>query len=264
MNKFVHKKSLGQNFLHDNNVLTKIKQSVSVSSDDLIIEIGPGQGALTKKLKEFEANLVCFEIDDRTKEYLLPLEDEKTRIVYGDFLKVDVYEEIKDIKYNKIYVIANLPYYITTPIIEKIINLDLAVEEMVLMVQKEVAERFASKPGNKSYGSITIYLNYYFDVQKLFVVGRSSFTPAPNVDSMIIKFQKRNDKFGLIDEEHFFSLVKNSFKQKRKTIKNNLYSYDLNVIESVLESNGLSLQSRAEQISIDVFAKISNELISKK
>lgn len=264
MNKFVHKKSLGQNFLRDENVLNKIKNSVLVDSDDLIIEIGPGQGALTKKLKEFNANLLCFEIDERTKPDLQALEDSKTKIIFEDFLKTDIINQIKDIKYKNLYIVANLPYYITTPIIEKITELKLPVKEMVLMVQKEVADRFGSVPGNKSYGSITVYLNYYYDIEKLFIVNRDSFNPAPNVDSMVIKFKEKKNRINVTSEEHFFTLVRNAFKQKRKTIKNNLFDYDLKIVERVLLEHNLNLQSRAEQIDVTIFAEISNQLVGQK
>ena len=143
MKELQAKKSLGQNFLKDENVLNKIANSID-TDNDLIIEIGPGMGALTKKLKNKNSYLIAYEIDERTKEYLLPLEDEKTKIIYKDFLKTDIKEDIKnlDYKYNNIYIIANIPYYITTPIIEHIIDEKIDVKAMSLLVQNEVANRF--------------------------------------------------------------------------------------------------------------------------
>ena len=135
MGDFKHKHSLGQNFLKDKNVLAKIIDACPVEKDDLVIEIGPGQGALTKFLKLYKCNLLCFEVDERVKRYLNQFEDDKTKVVYKDIMEVDIKEEIKNISYNKLYIISNLPYYITTAIIEKIVDSGIDVEAMVLMVQ---------------------------------------------------------------------------------------------------------------------------------
>ena len=259
MGDFKHKHSLGQNFLKDKKVLIKIIDSVDVKEDDLIIEVGPGQGALTKYLKLFRANLRCYEIDKRVKKYLDSFIDEKTEIIYEDFLNVDLNKQVKDIKYNDLYVIANLPYYITTPIIEKIINSKIDVKAMVLMVQNEVADRLAAKPGSKDYGAITVYLNYYFDVQKLFVVNRNSFDPVPNVDSAVIKLARKENKYQ-VNEDLFFKFVKDAFAMKRKNLKNNLSKYDLKLIEPILSKYNLTLQDRAEQVSLECFIEIVNNL----
>ena len=260
MGEFKHKHSLGQNFLKDKGVLAKIIDSVDVKENDLVIEVGPGQGALTKFLKLFKANLRCFEVDTRVKKYLDCFVDEKTKIIYDDFMKVDLNEAIKDINYDNLYVIANLPYYITTPIIEKMINSNLDIKAMVLMVQNEVADRLSAKPGNKDYGAITVYLNYYYDIEKLFFVHRTSFDPIPNVDSAVIKLSKKEKKLKLKNEDLFFKLIQDSFRMKRKNIKNNLNGYNLQIIERVLESYGLDLTVRAESISLQCFVDIANEL----
>lgn len=260
MGEFKHKHSLGQNFLKNKNVLANIIDSVDVQKDDLVIEIGPGQGALTKFLKLYKANLVCFEIDKRVEKYLKDFIDDKTRIIFKDFMEVDINEEIKDIKYNNLYVIANLPYYITSPIISKIIDSKLDVKEMVLMVQNEVADRFSAKPGSKDYGAVTVYLNYYFDVNKLFFVHRSSFDPAPNVDSAVIKLSRNDNSTRVKDENVFNKLVKDAFHMKRKNLNNNLKEYDKNVISKVLEKYNLDLTCRAESIPLDCFIDMSNEL----
>lgn len=260
MGEFKHKHSLGQNFLKDKGVLAKIIDSVDVKEEDLIIEVGPGQGALTKFLKLFKANLRCFEVDTRVKKYLDSFEDEKTKVIYNDFMKVDLEEETKDIDYKDLYVIANLPYYITTPIIEKMISSPLNVKAMVLMVQNEVADRLSAKPGTKDYGAITVYLNYYYNVEKLFFVHRSAFDPAPNVDSAVIKLSKKENELELKDKDLFFKLVQDSFKMKRKNIRNNLKGYDLDRISKVLESYGLDLTVRAESVSLKCFVDIANEL----
>ena len=260
MGDFKHKHSLGQNFLKDKKVLLNIIDSVDVNEDDLIIEVGPGQGALTKYLKLFKANLRCFEVDERVKPYLEKFEDDKTKVIFNDFMKVDIEEEIKDIDFNKLYVIANLPYYITTPIIEKMINNPIDVEAMVLMVQNEVADRLSANVNSKEYAAITVFLNYYYNVEKLFFVPRTAFDPVPNVDSAVIKLSRRERKYECNNEKVFFKLVRDAFAMKRKNLRNNLKSYDLNTIESVLLNYKLSLQDRAEKVPVQCFVDIANEI----
>ena len=260
MGDFKHKHSLGQNFLKDKGVLAKIIDSCDVKEDDLVIEIGPGQGALTKFIKLYHCNLVCFEIDERVKPFLKGFVDEKTRVVFKDIMDVDIEEEIKDIKYNKLYIIANLPYYITTPIIQKMIDSKLDIEAMVLMVQNEVANRLSAKPNTKDYGMMTVNLNYYYDVNKLFVVNRKSFDPVPNVDSAVIKLSKKENMVKVNNEEIFFKLIKDSFAMKRKNIRNNLRSYNLELVEKILRNYGLDLNARAENIPIKCFIDIANEI----
>ena len=260
MGDFKHKHSLGQNFLKDKKVLVNIIDSVDVHEDDLIIEVGPGQGALTKYLKLFHSNLICFEIDQRVKKYLEKFEDEKTKIIFQDFMSVSLDEVIKSENYKDLYVIANLPYYITTPIIEKIIESKIDVKSMVLMVQNEVADRLSAKPGNKDYGAISVYLNYYFDVEKLFFVDRKCFEPAPNVDSAVIKMDRKEKARRAVKEDVFFKLVRDSFLMKRKNLRNNLKSYDLEVIDKILTKYDLSLQDRAESVSLECFIDIADEI----
>lgn len=259
MEKFKHKKSLGQNFLKDEKVLKDIAHAIETKENDLIIEIGPGQGALTKYLVEKPGHVICYEIDDRVYPYLKKYESDKCRIIMQDFMQVDFFKDIKDYSYDNLYFIANLPYYITTPIIEKILNLKKA-KAMVFMVQKEVANRLAAKPKSKEYGSLTVYLNYYYDIIKLFEVGRALFEPAPNVDSAVVLFQKHNKKYTVKNEEQLFKLIKDSFKMKRKNIRNNLRNYDLETIEKVLIKHNLDLNARAEELSLDIFVDIVNNL----
>lgn len=249
------KKSLGQNFLIDNNIINKIGESINATSEDLIIEIGPGMGALTKKLKEKECNIICYEIDTDMIPYLNKLVDDKLRVIYGDILLSNIKDDIKDINYKKLYIVGNLPYYITTPIIKFLIDLKLDIEEMVFMVQEEVADRFTSFPGHKEYGSITLYLNYYFNVEKLFKVSKKCFNPVPKVESAIIRFSDRKDKLNL-DEEKYFKLINDSFKMKRKTLKNNLSNYSFDKVEEVLKKYNLPSTVRAEELSEDVFVDI--------
>lgn len=252
------KKQYGQNFLMDKNILDKISSSICPGQNDLIIEIGPGSGNLTKRLKEYKANLVCFEIDKSLDKYLNLLEDDKTKVVYEDFINVNLEEFVKNYNYENIYVIANIPYYITTPIIEKITFSNIKVKSLLLMVQKEVADRLSSTNGNREYGYITVLLNAFYNINKLFNVNRNSFYPVPNVDSAIIKLDSK--ECNLLDFEKFNKLIKNAFRFKRKTLKNNLIGYDLNLVDSLLGKYGYSLSNRAEEIPVDVYINVANKL----
>ena len=258
---FKFKKKFGQNFLRDNNILNKIANSVEVTSDDMVIEIGPGGGALTSKLIEKTKNLVCFEIDTELVTELKKYEDLGAKIIYKDFLTQDVNSIIKDYKYKSLYMIANLPYYITTPIITKIIDDNIPASACVFMVQKEVADRLKAQPNTKQYNSLTIFIDYYFEVKKLFDVSRNAFYPKPNVDSSVVLLRKRtNKKVNVKDEKVFFKLIRDSFKFKRKTLKNNLVNYNFHVIENVLKKYNLDLTVRAEALSIEIFSEIANAL----
>lgn len=262
MEKINHnfKKKFGQNFLTDNNIIVNTVSSVLLQEDDLVIEIGPGSGMLTKEILK-KCRVLAYEIDIDLVDTLSNIpNNEKLTIIWDDFLKRDVVKDIEKFRYNKLYIIANLPYYITTPIITKVIESDLDVSKMVIMVQKEVGDRFSSKPGNKEYGSITVFLNYYFNIKKLFDVSRNCFYPKPNVDSVILMLEKKDDIYNVKDREKLFKLIRDSFSFKRKTIKNNLKGYDLNKVEEVLINNGYSLSSRAEELPLDVFIQIANEI----
>lgn len=250
------KKSLGQNFLIDSNIINKISDSISAKENDLIIEIGPGMGALTKELKKKNANIICYEIDTDLKPYLNKLENDKTKIIYKDVLNSNIESDIKNIKYNKLFLVGNLPYYITTPIIKHLIEINLDVEEMVFMVQKEVAERFTSKPKNKEYGSITLYLKYFFNVEYLFSVSKHCFNPVPKVESAIIRFNKRLNKLD-VNVDNYFKVINDAFKMKRKTLKNNLANYDFDKIKEILNRYNLPETVRAEELSEEVFAELS-------
>ena len=249
------KHSLGQNFLKDELVLDKIIDCVNINDNDIILEIGPGMGALTNRLKKFNTKLICFEIDLRTKPYLDKLIDNNTKIIYEDFMNIDLKDYIGN---EQVHVVANIPYYITTPIIDKIINSNIDVLDMTLMVQKEVANRLSSKCGNSEYGYFTVYLNYYFDIVKLFDVDKKSFNPVPKVDSAVIKLIKNKKKCN--NEEVFFKLIKDSFRMKRKNLKNNLSGYNLNIVNDILNNYGHDLSCRAEDISVLEYIDIANNL----
>lgn len=260
-NSFKLKKRLGQNFLKNALIIDKIVASADILPDSLVIEVGPGAGALTKKLVKKSKYILAYEIDETLRPTLEALQKEyaNLNIVYDDFLKRDLRQDINNYEVNHIYVVANLPYYITTPIIEKIIEEKLNIKKIVVMVQKEVGERLAALPGKKEYSSLTVFLNYYFNVKKLFVVGRHNFIPQPKVDSMVISLTAK-DLIPVNDVDLFFKIIRDSFRYKRKTIKNNLSHYNLKKIEQVLEKKNLNLQVRAEQIPVEVFCDIANSL----
>lgn len=262
MEKFNFKKKYGQNFLVDSNVVNKIVNSVEVLPNSIVIEIGCGDGRLTKSLCSKFDFVLGYEIDTEVKDRLFSNlhEFDNFSICFGDFLKMDVLSELRKYQYTNLYVISNLPYYITTPIIEKLIMLDLNITEMIFMVQKEVGDRFCASVGTKEYNSLSIFLNYKYEVKKLFVVSRNCFLPKPNVDSVIVRFRKRDTIVEVMNEKLFFKLVRDSFRFKRKTLRNNLLDYDLSLVESVLKKYGKDLSCRAEELSIDIFCDIANIL----
>ena len=253
------KKSLGQNFLQDENILKNIANSITTKTNDLIIEIGPGKGALTKYLKDKNSFLICYEIDERMKEILKKLEDNKTKIIFNDFLQADIINDSQEFAYENIYIIANIPYYITTPIIKKVIKQE-KLKSMTLLIQKEVAERLSAKPGSKSYGSLTVYLNYYFNINYLFNVSKYAFNPIPKVESAVVNFERIKNKISVKNEKLFFKLINDSFKMKRKTLKNNLKEYNWTKIKTILEKRNLNESVRAEELSIEIFVEIANAL----
>lgn len=261
-NNFEFKKKFGQNFLTNDTIPNKIVSSSNIKEDSLVIEIGPGAGALTKILATKAKQVLAYEIDTSLEDILAEnlLGYNNVEIIFDDFLNRDVSQDIKKYDYKYLYVIANLPYYITTPIITKFIYEEIDVERIVIMVQKEVGERFSAKPKTKDYGSITVFLNYYFDIKKLFNVSRNCFMPKPNVDSVIIALDKKYKKENLNNKELFFRLVRDSFQFKRKTLRNNLKKYDLQKIEEVLLKYNFTLNTRAEELPIEVFIDISNNL----
>ena len=256
--KFQAKHSLGQNFLMNQKVINDICRSVQIHDSEKILEIGPGKGYLTQKLKEFQVEVYAFEIDLDTKKYLDSLEDDKTHIIYQDFMKIALKDYFKE--NDSIHIIANIPYYITTPIIEKVIDSKLNVVDMTLMVQKEVAERLTAKPGSSDYGYISVYLNYFFELSLLFLVPKEDFDPTPKVDSAVIQLKKRKKTYQVNNEELFFQLIKDAFHLKRKNLRNNLKNYNLSKIEEVLNLYHFDLNARAEELSIEIFIDIANKI----
>ncbi len=260
-NAFHLKKKFGQNFITDENLIDSIVTKADIDKDTLVLEIGPGAGSLTCKLVQNAGQVVCFEIDTTLKDILTEnlKNHQNVEIIFEDFLTADVSCVLSKYDFRKIYVVANLPYYITTPILNRIIESEIDVDKIVVMVQKEVGDRFRAKPGTRDYSSLSVYLNYYYDVKKLIDVSRNVFIPKPNVDSIVVEFTKK-DRLELANRDLFFKLVRDSFTQKRKNLRNNLRSYDLDKIEKVLSKYGFDLSSRAEQLSIDIFVDIANNL----
>ena len=257
---FNFKKKFGQNFIVDKNIIHSIISKSNIDKDTLVIEIGPGAGSLTTELDEVAGHIIAYEIDKTLKPILETKNLKNTTIIYEDFLKRNISEDLKKYNYQKIYVVANLPYYITTPIIIKLIEDKLNIDKIVVMVQKEVGDRFKAKPNTKEYNSLSIFLNYYYTVEKLLDVSKNVFIPKPNVDSIVVSLTKKGNKIKVDNEKLFFKLVRDSFKQKRKTLKNNLKGYNLKKIEEILKKHNLDLTIRAEALPIEIFAEIANNL----
>lgn len=254
------KKSLGQNFLVDESVIKRIVDSISASSFDLIIEIGPGMGALTKKIILKDSFYLAYELDKDMCIYLQPYENEKRKILYKDFLQADITSDIKSFSYNEIFIVGNLPYYITSPIIEKIIKEKINLKKMVIMVQKEVADRFLASSNCKDYGYFTLYLRHFFDIKRICEVDKKSFRPVPKVDSTVLELtlKKTEDNLNIDKYRHF---LQECFKHKRKTLKNNLKDYNWLQVKKVLDKNNLQENIRAEQLDEEIIKQIFKELV---
>lgn len=258
--EFDFKKSLGQNFLQDENIIDKIVKCSNVDKDTLVIEIGPGAGAISQRIIPLSGYTILYEIDKRLKEILNDILscNDNYEIVFNDVLKQDIKRDISRFKFKKVYVVANLPYYITTPIITKLIK-EINPDKIVIMIQEEVADRLSAGVGVRDYGMITVALGARYDIKKLFRVSRNCFKPAPNVDSAVISMDKHN-RYEILDEFLFDKLIKDAFKFKRKNLRNNLKGYNLSLIEGILVKNGYSLNDRAELIPVFLFVDIANEL----
>ena len=258
------KKKFGQNFLNSDVVLKRIIKDSGVTKSDTVIEIGPGRGALTKYLVGSAKNVFAFEIDLGLKAYLSPLEqlNPNLLVTYQDILEVDLDDFIEKNITGDVKVIANIPYYITSPIIFKLLETK-RVSEMTLLIQKEVADRLASKPNSKDYSGITVIIQAMAKVEKLIQVKRTSFYPAPNVDSTVIKLTKKDLNGLIVDVPLFTKLVKASFKQKRKTLLNNLEEMsDMKKEQLLLKLQAIDPKydqfTRAESLSLDDFILMSN------
>ena len=268
---FTFKKSFGQNFLTDTNILQKIVDTAEIDRNVNVIEIGPGIGALTEFLAENAAEVMTFEIDERLVPILADtLRDfDNVRVVNEDILKSDLQARIKEFANPNlpIKVVANLPYYITTPILMHLIESGIPFSEFVMMMQREVADRISAQPNSKSYGSLSIAVQYYMTAKVAFIVPRTVFVPAPNVDSAILKMVRRDQPaVGVKDEAFFFKVSKASFTHRRKTLWNNLTSYFgksnevKTKLESALDNAELSPSVRGEALDLQEFAHLADSL----
>ena len=268
---FLFQKKYGQNFLIDTNILERIISESEITKDDCVLEIGPGIGTMTQYLAESAKRVVAVEID----RSLIPiLEDTLSRydnvtVINDDILKVDI-KKLCD-EYNDsrpIKVVANLPYYITTPIIMGLFESHVPLKSITIMVQKEVADRMQQKPGSKDYGALSLAVQYYAKPEIVAEVSPNCFIPKPNVSSAVIRLTRYENPPIEVDDEHFmFSLIRASFNQRRKTLANGLANgglgLDRETVNSMLEKMGLSLTVRGEALTLEQFAKLSN-LLGKK
>ncbi len=236
-------KSLGQNFLIDGNIVRSIVEKGGITEKDFILEIGPGIGTLTEELSIKAKYVVGIELD----EGLLPILKETLR-------------ERKNVEI--IHGVANLPYYITTPIIGRLLEEELNIQGIIVMIQKEVARRMIAKPNSKDYGALSIFVQYYTDPEIILNVPRSVFLPKPKVDSSVIRLNLKNQKMKVENKEIFFKVVRSAFNQRRKTIQNSLSSKELNIskekIKEILTLCNIDPQKRAENLTAEDFAKISS------
>lgn len=268
---FSFKKSLGQNFLIDPNILRNITEHAGLTKDTAAIEIGPGIGALTEHLARTSGKVVAFEIDQRLipilGDTLSPYDNVK--IINKDVLEADVKSIIQEEfeGYDDIMVVANLPYYVTTPIILKLLMERLPIRGICVMLQKEVGDRISAKPGTKEYGSLSIAIQYYTEAEMVMTVPKTVFMPQPNVDSAVIRLTKREQPaVEVIDEDFFFTVTRSSFAQRRKTILNNLTSqlpHGKEKKEQILEAlskAGVEPSRRGETLSIQEFGALCDAL----
>lgn len=261
-------KRYGQNFLVDSNVLNKIVESAGITKEDTVLEIGPGIGSLTQYLCESAKNVICVEIDTK----MIPvLEDtlseyENVRVINEDILKVDIDALIKESVADKIKVVANLPYYITTPIIMGLLEKEANIDSITVMIQKEVALRMQEGPGSKDYGALSLAVAFYSDANIKMTVSPNCFIPRPNVDSAVIRLDVLDEpKVSVKDKDRMFRIIKGAFEQRRKTLTNALshssaFKTDKNNIEKALLEMGKSPSIRGEELTLEEFAHLSDIL----
>lgn len=264
---FNFSKGLGQNFLIDGNVVRSIRESANITKDDYVLEIGPGFGTLTEELLIHAKKVVAVEIDKRlvkVLDYTLSNFD-NFELINEDILKVDFDKLIKDhFQGRRFKILANLPYYITTPIITTLLEKKLPVDSMTFMVQKEVADRIVASPGNKQYGSITVFIDYYSDAKIVCKAPKSVFIPQPKVDSSVVKLDLKKE-FPKVDEKTLFKLVHSGFQQRRKNILNSFTSdlslkLDKKTLGDILDKLSISHNSRAEDLSLKEYIMICEYL----
>ena len=263
-NKLYAKKKFGQNFLTDQNILSNIVEAANIDNNTLVIEIGPGLGALTERLCQSAGFVLAYEIDSD----LLPILDDNLKefknynIINKDILEVDINEDINQYKkdFSNVVLVANLPYYITTPIILGLLSKTTLIKKYIMMMQVEVADRICGKPKTKDYNALSIAVGYRAKATKCFNVPRTVFIPEPNVDSAVISLDLYdNPPFKANNEELFFKLIREAFNQRRKTLINNLSNnYPKDLINKMLTEFNIKLNVRSEELGIDDFVKFSN------
>lgn len=267
---FRFSKGLGQNFLIDRNILMKVMEGANIQRDDMVLEIGPGIGTLTRELADRAGSVVAVEIDNR----LFPILNEtladctNVKLIHGDILKLDIIKLLEECFVGQTFkVVANLPYYITTPIIMMFLEGDLSFETMVIMVQKEVAHRFVALPGTGDYGVLSIAVQYYTCPEIIGIAPASVFMPSPKVDSAIVVLNKRDTPpVNVKDSDMFFRVVKAAFGQRRKTLLNaltasKLQGKDKKQLEYLLNQCNIDPKIRGEDLTIGQYASIANALI---
>ena len=271
-------KSLGQNFLIDNDVVEKIICSASISKEDLIIEIGPGLGVLTNRLLKEANNVIAVELDkrmvsilqDRFYNNINNKFNNKLEIINDDILKIDLAKMIANKKsetnIKNVKIVANLPYYISTPIIMKLLENRLDINEIIVMVQKEVAERLTAKTGERLAGAITYAVEYYAEAESIIKVPKESFIPSPKVESEVIKLKVRNEpKIEVKNEKFLFSIIQKSFMQRRKTLANSLVNNQIiqnkSEVEKMCKELGINYDVRGESLTLKQFGKIADYIL---
>lgn len=265
-NGFSFSKALGQNFIIDSSICPQMAKEAIPDGDYGVVEVGPGIGVLTAELAKRAKKVVAIELDDRLPPILNEtLSDfDNVKIVPGDVMKIDMKKLIGDeFSGMKVVVCANLPYYITSPVIMKLLEENLPIEAVVVMVQKEAADRLCAEVGTRDAGAVTVAVNYYAQAEKLFFVPRDSFMPAPKVDSEVIKLSLRHDKSGEIeDETKFFNMVKTAFTKRRKTIMNSLCfgSVTKETLGVALDELRISRTARIEELNMENLVSIYNKL----
>lgn len=266
---FKFSKNLGQNFLTDKNIIDKIIEGTGITEKDTVLEIGPGIGVITAEAAERARRVIAVEVDSS----LLPILEEtlgeysNVRIINEDVLKLDINRIIEEEQAERVKIIGNLPYYITTPIIMKLLDEEVKAESITVMMQKEVADRIKTGPGSKAYGAISAAVQYYCTVEKIIDVPRTVFVPQPKVDSVVLKFKLREQKAAVVqDKRLFFECIKAGFGQRRKTLLNSLQTVrgtSKEVIAASLAAAGIDASRRAETLTLEEFGKISNEVYKR-
>jgi len=269
---FSFKKSLGQNFLIDQNILHKIVGAAQLDASKAALEIGPGIGALTQRLAASAGTVTAVEIDNRLIPILNDIfaDNDRVSIVHGDVLKLDLQALFKEkfLPDQKVSVVANLPYYVTTPILMKLLEERLPLEHIVVMIQKEVADRMAASPGGKEYGSLSVAVQYYCKPELVCIVPHTVFIPQPNVDSAVIRLTLRDKPaVDVPNEEHYFKVVQACFAQRRKTLANNLTAFvgkdKREELLTLLAELEIDPARRGETLSLEEFARISRSFIER-